>query len=78
LRSGAGKSIFLAHREHIYQRITPPTGMHRRTSNLYYGASVIAGIAALLISRGDILSFVGIALALVCCALLAALPKVIS
>src|SRR5919107_71858 len=43
LRSGAGKSIFLAHREHIYQRITPTTGMHRRTSNLYYAASVIAG-----------------------------------
>ena len=78
LRSGAGKSIFLAHREHIYQRITPTTGMHRRTSNLYYGASVIAGFAALLISRGDALSFVGIALALACCALLAALPKLIS
>jgi UDP-N-acetylmuramyl pentapeptide phosphotransferase/UDP-N-acetylglucosamine-1-phosphate transferase len=77
LRSGAGKSIFLAHREHIYQRITPTTGMHRRTSNLYYGASVIAGFAALLISRGDVLSFVGIALALACCALLAALPKLI-
>src|ERR687890_62067 len=58
--SGAGKSIFLAHREHIYQRITPTTGMHRRTSNLYYGASVVAGFAALLISRGDVLSFVGV------------------
>ncbi len=78
LRSGAGKNIFLAHREHIYQRITPTTGMHRRTSNLYYGASVIAGFAALLISRGDVLSFVGIALALACCALLAALPKLTS
>ncbi len=77
LRSGAGKSIFLAHREHIYQRITPTTGMHRRTSNLYYGASVIAGFAALLISRGDVLAFVGIALALACCGLLAALPKLI-
>ena len=78
LRSGAGKSIFLAHREHIYQRITPTTGMHRRTSNLYYGASVIAGFAALLISRGDVLSFVGVALALACCILLAALPKIVS
>jgi UDP-N-acetylmuramyl pentapeptide phosphotransferase/UDP-N-acetylglucosamine-1-phosphate transferase len=78
LRSGAGKNIFLAHREHIYQRITPTTGMHRRTSNLYYGASVVAGFAALLISRGDALSFVGIALALACCALLAALPKIVS
>jgi UDP-N-acetylmuramyl pentapeptide phosphotransferase/UDP-N-acetylglucosamine-1-phosphate transferase len=78
LRSGVGKSIFLAHREHIYQRITPNTGMHRRTSNLYYGASVITGFAALLISRGDALSFVGIALALACCALLATLPKLVS
>src|SRR5215216_5208122 len=78
LRSGAGKNIFLAHREHIYQRITPNTGMHRRTSNLYYGASVVAGFAALLISRGDVLSFVGVALALACCALLAALPKIMS
>ncbi|MDQ3862216.1 MAG: hypothetical protein M3317_01695 [Actinomycetota bacterium] len=75
LRSGAGKSIFLAHREHIYQRITPTTGMHRRTSNLYYGASVVAGFAGLLISRGDALSFAGVALALALCAMLAALPK---
>jgi UDP-N-acetylmuramyl pentapeptide phosphotransferase/UDP-N-acetylglucosamine-1-phosphate transferase len=78
LLSGAGKNVFLAHREHIYQRITPATGMHRRTSNIYYGASVVAGFAALLVSRGDFLSFVGIALALVCCALLAALPKIMS
>ena len=78
LRAGAGKNIFLAHREHIYQRITPTTGMHRRTSNLYYGASVIAGFAALLVSGGGALSVAGIALALVCCALLAALPKMIS
>ncbi len=79
LRSGAGKSIFLAHREHIYQRITPTTGMHRRTSNLYYGASVVSGFAALLIYRGGALSLlVGVALALACCVLLAALPKLIS
>src|SRR5215211_7406677 len=75
LRSGAGKSIFLAHREHISQRITPTTGMHRRTSNLYYGVSVVAGFAALLISMGNALLFMGVALALACCALLAALPK---
>jgi len=78
LRGGAGKNIFLAHREHIYQRITPTTGMHRRTSNLYYGASVIAGFAALLVSRGDALSVAGVALALACCVLLAALPRLVS
>lgn len=78
LRGGAGKNIFLAHREHIYQRITPTTGLHRRTSNLYYGASVIAGFAALLVSGGGALSIAGVALALVCCALLAALPRIMS
>jgi UDP-N-acetylmuramyl pentapeptide phosphotransferase/UDP-N-acetylglucosamine-1-phosphate transferase len=76
LRSGAGKNIFLAHREHIYQRITPTTGMHRRTSNIYYGASVVSGFAALLIFRGDALA--GVALALACCGFLAALPRLVS
>ena len=78
LKGGAGKNIFLAHREHIYQRITPTTQMHRRTSNLYYGLSVIAGFAALLISRSDPPSIIaGIALALACCLLLAAMPKLV-
>jgi UDP-N-acetylmuramyl pentapeptide phosphotransferase/UDP-N-acetylglucosamine-1-phosphate transferase len=78
LKSGAGKNIFLAHREHIYQRITPTTQMHRRTSNLYYGLSIIAGFAALLISGGTTSSIIsGIALAMACCALLAALPKLV-
>ena len=75
LRTGAGKNIFSAHREHIYQRITPTTGMHRRTSNLYYGASVITGFAALLVERSGTWMLAGIALALACCALLAALPR---
>ena len=78
LKGGAGKNIFLAHREHIYQRITPTTQMHRRTSNLYYALSIIAGFAALLISRSDVPSIVvGLALALSCCALLAALPRLV-
>ena len=74
-KAGAGKNIFLAHREHIYQRITPTTSMHRRTSNLYYGISVITGFAALLVSEGGAPAVAGIALALACCALLTALPK---
>jgi UDP-N-acetylmuramyl pentapeptide phosphotransferase/UDP-N-acetylglucosamine-1-phosphate transferase len=36
-----GKNVFSAHREHIYQRITPATSLHRRTSGVYYGASVL-------------------------------------
>ena len=75
LRTGAGKNIFSAHREHIYQRITPTTGMHRRTSNLYYGASVVAGFAALLVAGGGTSTLAGIALALACCGSLAALPR---
>ncbi len=78
LRTGAGKNIFSAHREHIYQRITPTTGMHRRTSNIYYGASVVAGFAALLVGSGGTSTLVGVALVLACCAFLAALPKLIS
>jgi len=78
-RLKGGKNIFLAHREHIYQRITPTTQMHRRTSNLYYGLSIIAGFAALLISRSDLPSILGgLILALACCTLLAALPKLFS
>jgi UDP-N-acetylmuramyl pentapeptide phosphotransferase/UDP-N-acetylglucosamine-1-phosphate transferase len=78
LKGGAGKSIFLAHREHIYQRITPTTSMHRRTSNLYYGMSIISGFAALLVSSGGAPAIAGLALALACCALLAALPKLVN
>jgi UDP-N-acetylmuramyl pentapeptide phosphotransferase/UDP-N-acetylglucosamine-1-phosphate transferase len=77
LKGGAGKNIFLAHREHIYQRITPTTGIHRRTSNLYYGLSVLAGFAALQIARGGAASAAGIALALACCALLSAFPRLV-
>ena len=75
LRTGAGKNIFSAHREHIYQRITSTTGMHRRTSNLYYGASVVAGSAALLVHGGGSSMLAGVALALACCLALAALPR---
>ena len=78
LRGGAGKNIFLAHREHIYQRITPTTAMHRRTSNLYYGISIISGFAALLVSRGGASAIAGLGLGLACCVLLATLPKLVS
>ena len=74
-RLRAGKNIFSAHREHIYQRITPSTSLHRRTSNLYYGASVLAGFAGLLFSGGGAASIAGAALALAICCALAALPS---
>lgn len=76
-RFSAGKNVFSAHREHVYQRITPATSLHRRTSNLYYGASAIAGLAALLVVGGGLLTVAGFLLALLCCAGLAALPLVV-
>ncbi len=76
-RFASGKDVFSAHREHIYQRITPHTNMHRRTSNLYYGASAIAGLTALLVAGGGVLAVAGIFLALLCCVGLATLPLVV-
>jgi UDP-N-acetylmuramyl pentapeptide phosphotransferase/UDP-N-acetylglucosamine-1-phosphate transferase len=77
-RLRTGKNVFSAHREHVYQRITPSPAMHRRTSNLYYGAAVVSGLAALLVAHGSLPSVVaGLLLAVLPCALLAALPRVL-
>ena len=74
-RLRAGKDVFSAHREHIYQRITPGPAMHRRTSNLYYAATALSGLSALLVATGGIAHVVvGASLALACCGGLAALP----
>jgi hypothetical protein len=51
--------------------------MHRRTSNLYYGTSVVAGFAALLVAEGGASAVAGAGLALACCGFLAALPRLI-
>ena len=75
-RLRAGKNVFSAHREHVYQRITPSTRMHRRTSNLYYGLSVVAGSGALLVSRGGASLLFGLMLILACCVGIMALPKI--
>ena len=72
----AGKDIFSAHREHVYQRITPTGAMHRRTSVLYYGASVAAGFAALMVYGGGGAALLGVLASLVLCAGVLALPKV--
>ena len=72
----ARKDIFSAHREHVYQRITPTGAMHRRTSVLYYGASVAAGFAALAVLGGGGAALLGVLAALGLCAGVLALPKV--
>lgn len=77
LRSGAGRNIFSAHREHIYQRITPEVSMHRRTSNVYYGLSAVCGLAGLVASGGGIFLVAGVGMALLCCALMLALPALV-
>lgn len=77
LRFGAGRNIFSAHREHIYQRITPETSMHRRTSNLYYGLAATSGLAALLASGGGLFLVLGALLALFCCGVMLALPSLV-
>jgi len=73
----ARKNIFSAHREHVYQRITPTAAMHRRTSNLYYVASVLAGFSALLVANGGAMMLAGIVLALGLCIGLALLPYLV-
>ncbi|MDQ3507000.1 MAG: hypothetical protein M3494_03145 [Actinomycetota bacterium] len=77
LRGGVGRNIFSAHREHIYQRITPETSMHRRTSNLYYGLAVVSGFAAMLASRGGVFLVYGVSLAVVCCVFMFVLPRIV-
>ncbi len=77
LKFGAGRNIFSAHREHIYQRITPETSMHRRTSNLYYGLAVVSGFAALAASEGGMALALGVVVACFCCVAMLALPYVV-
>ena len=54
-RAAARKNIFAAHREHVYQRITPDPASHRQVSIVYFALSALAGIAAVLASGGTLL-----------------------
>jgi UDP-N-acetylmuramyl pentapeptide phosphotransferase/UDP-N-acetylglucosamine-1-phosphate transferase len=53
-RATARKNIFAAHREHVYQRITPDPASHRQVSIVYFAFSALAGIAAVLASGGTL------------------------
>lgn len=75
-RLRAGKNIFVAHREHVYQRITPSPGFHRQVSILYCGLSVVSGVAALLIIRGGEYGLLGGALCLACCCAIVLMPRI--
>ena len=76
-RANARKNVFAAHREHIYQRITPDPAKHRQVSNVYFAFSAVAGLAALLASGGTPLRLLGggvIILSL--CLFMAFLPRI--
>ena len=51
-RAWARKNVFSAHREHLYQRISPDPAKHRQVSNVYYALAAVSGLAALLASGG--------------------------
>jgi UDP-GlcNAc:undecaprenyl-phosphate GlcNAc-1-phosphate transferase len=74
-RVWAGKNIFDAHREHIYQRITSDPAKHRQVGNVYYALATLSGLAALLAAGGTPLrlSFGG-TIVLGCCLLMMLLP----
>jgi UDP-N-acetylmuramyl pentapeptide phosphotransferase/UDP-N-acetylglucosamine-1-phosphate transferase len=75
-RTAARKNIFAAHREHIYQRITPDPAKHRQVSNVYFALSTISGLAAVLASGGTpVRLFGGAILILGCCLFMVFLPR---
>lgn len=76
-RARAGKNVFMAHREHIYQRITPDPAKHRQVSIIYFGLCALSGLAALLAAGGTPLRiFGGAAIVLGCCIFMAFLPRI--
>ncbi len=76
-RAWARKNVFTAHREHIYQRITPDPAKHRQVSIVYFGLSALSGLAALLAAGGTPLRLLGGGvLVLGCCLFMAFLPRV--
>lgn len=76
-RARAGKNVFTAHREHIYQRITPDPAKHRQVSIVYFGLCAISGLAALLAGGDTPLRMLGgAALVLGCCLFMAFLPRI--
>jgi UDP-N-acetylmuramyl pentapeptide phosphotransferase/UDP-N-acetylglucosamine-1-phosphate transferase len=77
-RAAARKNIFAAHREHIYQRITPDPAKHRQVTNVYLALSVLSGLAALLASGGTLPRLLGGGvLILGLCLFMAFLPRIV-
>ena len=76
-RARGRKDVFAAHREHIYQRITPEPAKHRQVSIVYLGLATLSGLAALLAAGGTPLRLLGGAVLLLgCCLFMAFLPRI--
>ncbi len=76
-RAKARKNVFAAHREHIYQRITPDPAKHRQVSNVYFAFSAVAGLTALLASGGAPLRLLGGGVMILgLCLFMAFLPRI--
>ena len=74
-RARARKNVFSAHREHIYQRITPDPTKHRQVTNVYLGLAALCGLAASFGATGTTLGILsGGALVFGCCLFMALLP----
>lgn len=76
-RTWARKNVFSAHREHLYQRVTPDPARHRQVANVYYALAAFSGLAALLAAGGTPLRLLGgAAIVAGCCLAMALLPRV--
>ena len=76
-RARARKNVFGAHREHIYQRITPNPAKHRQVSIVYFALSGLSGLAALLAAGGTPLRLLGGGILVSgCCLFMAFLPRI--
>ncbi len=72
-----GKNIFSAHREHIYQRLTPDPAKHRQVTNVYLGLAALSGLAASFGATGTVIGLgAGGALVCACCLFMAFLPLI--
>lgn len=75
-RAWARKNVFSAHREHLYQCITPDPAKHRQVSNVYYALAAVSGLASLLAAGGTPLRLLGGGLIIAgCCVVMALLPR---
>ena len=76
-RAMARKNVFSAHREHIYQRITPDPAKHRQVTNVYLGLAALCGLAASFGATGTTAGLLaGGALVFACCLFMAFLPLI--